>query len=145
VPAKLEHKMRLGVYAIVAVGVVGLTAYEQYDKRTNFQPVDARISAVNEQCYMEKVERGVVTKSTSTSDLLHCEVAERLTREHPKWQGYTIKHKIEIRVAYTSPVDGAVHAANLQMSVFPDGRPLRAGDVLKILASKTKADKTREV
>ena len=50
--------MRLGLYGIVAVGVVGILAYDQYDKKTNFQPVNARISAVNEQCYLEKVERG---------------------------------------------------------------------------------------
>jgi hypothetical protein len=138
---KLEHKMRLGVYAIVAVGVVGISAYNQYDKRVNFQPVEARISAVNEQCYMEKAEG----RTTSTSDLVRCEVAELLTRAHPKWQGYAIRHKIEVRFAYTSPVDGATHVSSLQMSEFPQGRPLRAGDVLQILASKTKADKTRQV
>jgi hypothetical protein len=133
--------MRLGVYAIVAVGVVGITAYDRYDKRVNFQPVDARISAVNEQCYMEKVEG----RTTSTSDVVRCEVAELLTRAHPKWQGYTVKRKIELRIDYTSPVDGATHASSLQMSAFPNGRPLHAGDVLQILASKTKADKTREL
>jgi hypothetical protein len=136
--------MRLGLYGIVAVGVIGILAYDQYDKKTNFQPVSARISAVNEQCYMEKVERGVLMKSTLTSDLLHCDVAELLTREHPKWQGYSIKHKIEVRFAYTSPVDGATHTSTLQMSAFPDDRPLHAGDVLQVLASKTKPDKTRK-
>ena len=30
------------------------------------------------------------------------------------------------------------------MTAFPKG-PLRAGDVLRVLASKTKADKTREL
>jgi hypothetical protein len=137
--------MRLAVFGTIAVAAAGLAAYDKYDKTTNFQAVDARISAVNEQCYMEKVERGVVTKTTSTSDLLPCERAELLTRVHPKWQGYAIKHKIEIRFAYVSPVDGATHAASLTMSAFPNGRPVRAGDVLRVLASKTKADKTREL
>ena len=31
------------------------------------------------------------------------------------------------------------------MSAFPKDQPMRVGDVLKVLASKTKADKTREV
>jgi hypothetical protein len=119
--------------------------YDNYDKNTNFQPVDARISAVSDQCYMEKVEHGAVIKTTSTSDLLRCELAELLTREHPKWQGYAIKHKIEIRFSYVSPVDGASHASSLAMSAFPKGQQLRAGDVLRLLASKTKADKTREL
>jgi hypothetical protein len=137
--------MRLAVFGTIAAAVAEFAAYDNYDKNTNFQPVDARISAVSEQCYMEKVERGVVTKTTSTSDLLRCELAELLTREHPKWQGYAIHHKIEIRFAYVSPVDGATHASSLTMSAFPRGQQLRAGDVLRVLASKTKADKTREL
>jgi hypothetical protein len=137
--------MRLAVYGTVAVAAAGLAAYDRYDKAVNYQPVDARIGAVVDQCYMEKVERGAVTKTTSTSDLLDCAKAEMLTRVHPKWQGYTIKHKIEIRFAYVSPVDGATHDSRLTMSEFPNGQPLRAGDVLRVLASKSKPDKTREL
>jgi hypothetical protein len=94
--------------------------------------------------YMEKVDRGAFKKTTSTTDLVRCEAAEVLTREHPKWQGYSIKHKIVIRFAYVSPVDGATYDSSLKMTAFPKG-PLRAGDVLRVLASKTKADKTREL
>ncbi len=135
--------MRLGVFGIIAVAVVGLTAYDQYDKKANYQPVDARVSAVTDQCYMEKVDHGAFKKTTSTSDLIRCEVAEVLTREHPKWQGYAVKHKIVVRFAYISPVDGATHDSSLTMTAFPKG-PLRAGEVFRVLASKTKADKTRE-
>src|SRR5262245_26398359 len=137
--------MRLAGIVIVALGAAGLATYDQYDKRVNYRRVDARISGVNEQCYMEKVTREGITKTTSTSDLLRCELAETLTREHPKWQGYSVKHKIEIKVAYVSPVDGAPHTSSLQMSAFPNGRPLRAGEIFPILASKTKADKTRSI
>jgi hypothetical protein len=60
--------MRLAVFGIIAVAVVGLTAYDRYDKKANYQLVDARISAVSDQCYMEKVDRGSFKKTTSTSD-----------------------------------------------------------------------------
>ena len=137
--------MRLLVFGTIATAVAGFAAYDRYDKNTNYLPVDARISVVSDQCYMEKVERGALIKTTTTSDLVRCELAEVLTREHPKWQGYTIHHKIEIRFAYVSPVDRATHTSSLQMSVFPKGQQLRAGDVLRVLASKSKADKTREL
>ena len=136
--------MRLAVFGTIAAAVAGFAIYDKYDKNTNYLPVDARISVVNEQCYMEKVERGVLTKTTSTSDLLPCDVAEVLTRGHPNWQGFTIKHKIEIKFAYVSPVDGATHFSTLQMSDFPKGKPLQMGDVLRVLASKSKPDKTRQ-
>jgi hypothetical protein len=135
--------MHLGIYGLVATVVVGVLAYDRYDKKANYQPVNGRISAVNEQCYLEKSERGVVTKTTMTSDLLPCEVATVLTREHPKWYGYDVKHKIEIQFVYVSPVDRATHASKLQLSAFPNGMP-RARDVIPVLASKTKADKTRQ-
>ena len=133
--------MRLAVFGTVAAAVVGLGAYDRYDKNTNYQSVDARISAVNEQCYMEKVEG----RRTSTSDVLRCELAAVLTREHPKWQGYEIKRKIEVRFTYVSPVDGATHASSMTVSAFPKGQPLHTGDALRVLASKTRADKTREL
>ena len=59
--------MRLVGIVIVALGAAGLATHDQYDKRVNFQRVDARISAVNDQCYMEKVTREGITKTTSTS------------------------------------------------------------------------------
>ncbi|PDT75500.1 hypothetical protein [Bradyrhizobium sp. C9] len=130
---------------IVAVGAFGIAIYDQYDKGANYQRVDARISSVNDQCYLEKVERGVVTKTTFTSELTRCETAELLRKEHPKWQGYHVMHKIEVRVVYVSPVDGVSHQSSLEMSYFPSGKPLRAGEVLPVLASKTKADKTRMI
>ncbi|QPF82225.1 hypothetical protein IC762_20875 [Bradyrhizobium genosp. L] len=135
--------MRLGALVIVAVGIAGMVAYDQYDKKVNYQRVDARVSAVSERCFLEKVERGAITKTTYTSDLLPCDVAQRLSREHPKWQGYDVRHKIEVQVAYVSPVDGVSHASSLQAAAFPNGKPLHPGDVLAILASKTKPDKTR--
>jgi hypothetical protein len=136
--------MRFAAVAIVAALIGGFAIYDNYDKKTNYQPVDARVSAVSDQCFMEKVEKGVLTKTTSTSDLLPCDVAEVLTRQHPNWQGFAIKHKIEIKFAYVSPVDGATHFSTLQMSDFPKGQPLRMGDVLRVLASKSKPDKTRQ-
>jgi len=133
--------MRLALVGTIAVLTAGLTAYNQYDKKVNYLPVDARINSIDHQCYMEKVDG----RTTSTSEVLRCELAEVLTREHPKWQGYTVKHKIVLHFAYVSPVDGATHSSSLTMTAFPKNQPLHAGDVVRVLASKTKADKTREL
>ena len=136
--------MRMAAIGLVAAAVGGTAIYDNYDKKNNYQPVNARVSAVTEQCYLEKSARGVLTKTTSTSDLTRCEVAEILVRDHPAWQGYAIKHRIDVSFGYVSPVDGAWHTGSHRMSALPNGKPLRAGDGLPILVSKTKADKTRE-
>ena len=134
--------MRLVLYWMFCVGLAGLHVHNEFDKRVNFQPIDARVSAVNEQCFMEKKE-GLLSGKTWTSDLLPCELAALLTREHPKWQGYDIKHKIEVRFDYISPVDGATHASSLEMSAYPDDRPLNAGDIFPVQASRNQANRTR--
>ncbi|MGF6309782.1 hypothetical protein ABIB82_004221 [Bradyrhizobium sp. i1.8.4] len=131
--------MRLGLYGMIAIGVASFYAYGEIDKRVNFRPIDARVSSVKEQCYMERTEG----QRSSTSDLLPCELVELLARHHPKWQGSDIKHKIEIRFAYISPVDGAAHESNLQLVAYPDDRPLHAGDIFPVQASRKEADKTR--
>ena len=111
--------MRLAGLAIILVGAIGVVAYDQYDKTTNYTRVDARISGVSDQCYLERVERGILTKTRWTSDMVRCEAAEALRKDNPKWQGYDVRHKIEVRVAYVSPVDGATHQSVLRMSSFP--------------------------
>lgn len=131
--------MRLGVYGMICVGLVAFHAHSEFDKRVNFRPIDARVSSVKDQCYMEKTEG----RRSSSSDLLSCELAVLLTRGHPKWQGYDIKHKIEIRFAYISPVDGATHESTMEMAAYPDGRPLRAGDIFPVQASRNDVNKTR--
>jgi hypothetical protein len=40
-------------------------------------------------------------------------------------------------------VDGQTHGSSLEMSAYPDGQPLQAGDVLSVQASKSEANKTR--
>ncbi|MES5484793.1 hypothetical protein QMZ05_18715 [Bradyrhizobium sp. INPA03-11B] len=135
--------MRLAGLAISLAGAIGIVAYDQYDKTTNYARVDARISGVNDQCYLEKVERGILTKTKWTSDMVRCDVAELLRKENPKWQGYNVRHKIEVRVVYVSPVDGVTHQSVLRMSYFPCGQPLHAGDLLPVLASRTKVDRAR--
>ena len=76
--------MRMAAIGIIAAVIGGTAIYDNYDKKTNYQPVNARVTAVTEQCYLEKSERGVMTRTTSTSDLTRCEVADYLRRQHPK-------------------------------------------------------------
>jgi hypothetical protein len=135
--------MNLKAIGIVAVGVVGFSVYDEFDKRSSYLPVGATVTTISQQCYMEKKERGVLTKTTSTSGMLSCDIAELLIREHPKWQGYSVRQKIEVAFTYVSPVDNAPHSSTLQLTAFPDGQPWREGQQVRLLASKTNSQKVR--
>ncbi|QPF82224.1 hypothetical protein IC762_20870 [Bradyrhizobium genosp. L] len=134
--------MRLVFFGVICAGLAGIHIYNEFDKRVNFRPIDARISQVKEQCYLEKPD-GAESGKTWSSDLMSCEFAVLASRMHPKWQSADVKHKIEVRFAYISPVDGATHESSLQMAAYPDGRQLHAGDIFPVQASRKDANRTR--
>ncbi|GLI93120.1 hypothetical protein [Methylocystis echinoides] len=131
---------RLLALGIVLLGLGGFAAFDQYNKRTNYTPVQARLSKVEELCYMEKRER----RTTSTSDVIACDLAQYAVANHPKWQGFTIKSQIRLEYAYVSPVDGRTHSGKRTIDYWPGGKKLSRGDLFPIRASKTDPDKTRE-
>lgn len=126
---------------IVAIGVGGFYVFDQYDKKANYVPVQARVSKAEELCYMEKK----VGRTTTTSDVLACDVAQYAVKNHPKWQGFTVKSKISLEYEYVSPVDNRTHSGKRMMSAWPEGRKLNRGELFQIRASKKNPEKTREI
>lgn len=132
---------RLMGLGVLAVGVGGFYVFDQYDKRVNYAPAQARISKVEELCYMEKK----AGRTTTTSDVLSCDVAQYAVKNHPKWQGFTVKSQIRLEYEYVSPVDNRTHSGKRTMSAWPEGRKLNRGEVFQIRASKKDPDKSREI
>lgn len=131
---------RLLALGVVIVCAGGYSAVDAFNKKKNYMPVQARLSKVEELCYMEKREH----RTTSTSDVLPCDLAQYAVTSHPKWQGFTVKSQIKLEFAYISPVDGRTHSGKRTISYWPDGKRLNPGDLFPIRASKTDPDKTRE-
>lgn len=133
--------IRVGVIACGAFAIAGLVIANEYDKKVNYLAVQARITDLQETCYMEKKSG----RTTSTSDTLACETAEFAVKSHPKWQGYDVKYKINVSYSYVSPADSKPHSGKLELSAYPDNKKLATGGEIKVLASKTAADKTRSL
>ncbi|MDE2577795.1 MAG: hypothetical protein KGL46_03235 [Hyphomicrobiales bacterium] len=131
--------MNIKSLGLVGFAVIAVYAYDRFDKSTNYQRTQARLTKVDEVCYMEKTEG----KRTSTSDTLPCQLAEIAVKSHPKWMDYTVKRKIAFEFSFVSPVDGKIHSSKLSAAAFPNGKPLQAGDVVEVLASKKQAETTR--
>jgi len=137
--------MKLQMLGLAAVGAAGLYTYDQYDKKANYTPVQARLTTVDEQCFLKKEERNVVTKTTYTSKVGPCDAAEVALKTMTQWQGGRVVHKIQVQFSFVSPVDGKTHNSNQEFETWPANKPLHAGDVMPVLASKTEGDKTRQI
>lgn len=133
--------MRLLIGGVVLAGMGVFYAVDVLDKNTNYDHVMARVRSVTETCYMEK--RGF--KSKTTSDVLPCAVAESLVKTHPNWEGFTVKYKIQLSLAYVSPADGSTQTGALTISRYPAAKKLQSGDVYEVLASKGDARKIRSI
>lgn len=134
--------MRAIVFLVMACGLAALVAQDLWDKGRNYVQVDARILSVDEVCYMQKREG----KQTSTSNTGDCATAESLVAQHPAWQGYTIYHRVNLTVAYTSPVDRQIHKATHKVEGIrtPKSFVFATGKTIAIRASKTDPAKIRE-
>lgn len=133
--------IRASSIAVGVLGLVGVVIVDKYDKNVNYLAVQARITELHESCYMEKTSG----RSTWTSETLACEMAELAVKSHPKWQGYNVKYKIEVSYSYVSPADSKPHTGEMILTAYPDNKKLATGGELKVLASKTVADKTRSL
>lgn len=136
--------MRLRLSGLVLAGVVftGLYAVNEYDKSTNYVPTDARVVKVEESCYMKKTSRGIGSKTTSTTKEGPCKLVEAINKNHPEFQDYRVVKTTYVEFKYKSPVDGKTHRGRHKQSKHENGKPIKRGDVLAVLAHKDNADKT---
>lgn len=129
------------VIAVVIVGVCAFAAYDQYDKRMNYIPVQARVTDVTEVCLLEK-RRG---RTRTSSVTMSCDRAEAAAQSDPKWQGFTVKYEITIAYDFVSPVDKKTYAGKHQYDAFPNGKRVTRGERIEVRASKTDPTKSREI
>jgi hypothetical protein len=77
-----------------AAGGVGLvliaSAFTAYDKSANYTQVTGEVFRVDRKCYLEGKERGVVTKTTTTTEEYPCPEMEDALANHPKYQGFPL-------------------------------------------------------
>ena len=52
---------------IVVVGFSGLVAWNKFDRSANYEKTAAEVTRIDEVCYLKKVERGIGSKTTSTT------------------------------------------------------------------------------
>lgn len=133
------------VVKIVAAGALlgGATLFAQYDRSTNYEPVEARITHVTEKCYLKKVSRGFKSTKTTTTGEGDCSAATMLAHSHPEYQGMDVIRTAYVEVKYRSPADGKYHRETMKFESKSTSK-YRSGQALKILAHVSKADRIRK-
>jgi len=121
----------------------GATAYSQYDRSVNYEPVDARITSIEEKCYLKKVSRSFNKKKTTTTPEGSCNVAAALVRTHPEFKDMDLVRAAYVEVKYRSPADGKYYRDDLKFELKKNAK-YRSGQQLKILASVTDTRKIRK-
>jgi hypothetical protein len=132
--------MQLKILGGLVVLASGAWAVQKIDHSLNYVPAMARITGIDSECKLKKVESGVLTKTTTTSrTTFTCAEAQELAASEPVFAGMTPDGDMTFDVDYVSPVDKAVHHGKVRFnyrSHVPLAR-LQSGETLPILASKS--------
>jgi hypothetical protein len=134
--------MNLKAYGLVGVVLSLSYAYSQYDKATNYVETTARVTKVEESCYLKKKERGIGTKTTITTKTGPCKIANALKEHHPEFKSYSVIKNTYVEFSYKSPVDGRRHNGRHEQAKHKNGQPIKRGDALAILAHMEVPEKT---
>jgi hypothetical protein len=132
---------QLKLYAgLIVLGLLGMGAIK-VNHSIHYVPVMASVTEVSSNCYLESVSRGVVTKTTTTTEHMPCAEAETLKADHPAYKDMKVKGMIDVSFTYTSPVDKSEQTGEL--SYFYDSyngvAAMDTGEELPILAHKSEA------
>ena len=132
---------RLMIKVVVAgVALGGIALYSEYDKATNYQKTQVKVTSVEEICYMKKTEG----KESWTTEEGPCPVIEAVHQSHPEFREYDLKRVVHVGYEYQSPADGRWHQGKHRQAKHDDGRDIRRGDDLVVLLHKQDPEKTRK-
>lgn len=127
--------------AVLVFGAVAL--YAQANMAANYEPAAAQVTKVEEVCYLTKKERGIFTKSATTTKEGPCATVRALNITRPEYQDFDLVTVTYVEFRYRSPADGKMHRGqDKQVNRRKDGLPLRSGDEGVVLAHKEDPTKT---
>lgn len=139
----LKGLMNYGAGRLMGIGAAIAAPYgfDLYDAYIHYAPVEARVTRVQDSCYMEKRSGGQLVKS----EVYSCRSAESAVKNNFIWKGANVVYDIAIAFEYVSPADGQLHADARTLTAWPRGKAVSPGDVLWIRASRNDPEATRGI
>lgn len=115
-------------------------AYKEYNLAANYERIPATVTRVEELCYLEKRERGLFTRTATTTKEGPCDIVKALNETHPEYQGFDLGKVTYVEFRYRSPADGNLHRGKDKLLNRKSNLPLRAGVEGVVYAHKVKPD-----
>lgn len=130
------------IMVLLCVFIVGFVIFDGIDRATNYTTVDAEVISVKQRCYLQKSERGLFTKTTSTTEQGPCDEMERIWKSHPAYAGYQMHRDVMVKFEYRSPVDEMGHVVERKLAEAR-AKSLHPYDHIQVLAHKRNAEQTK--
>jgi len=131
-------RLLLKIMAIPMV-LIGFYVYSESDKAANYVKTPARVTSVEELCYLEKKSGG----KTSTTEAGPCEDVRALNRRHPAFQDYKLVTSTTVNYKYESPVDNSTYYGHYKYTGRGVKLRIEEGDEVTVLAHKKIPDKSQ--
>lgn len=135
---------QLKIYGAVIGGVAfagGALVYNQSaEQRGNYRLVDAKITNVRIECFIERDERKVVQKESPELAYMNCTVAPLVARQHG-FDDTDIKRRAIVSYRYRSPVDDDLYSGTYAVTGVVE--TLVPGKTIRVDAHKVQPDKSR--
>jgi len=110
------------------------------DLKANYTLVEAEITDVAVQCYIERSKKKVVQKDTNDLAYMDCSVAPLVAEQHG-FDDADIKQRASVTYSYRSPVDDEVYSGTYARK--GEVEALVPGKTIHVHAHKVEPDKSR--
>ena len=135
---------QLKIYGAVIGGVAfagGALVYNQSTElRGNYTLVDAKITDVKLECFIERHERKVIRKESPELAYMDCTVAPLVARQHG-FDDTDIKRRATVTYRYRSPVDDDLYSGPYAVSGVVE--TLVPGKTIRVHAHRVQPGQSR--
>jgi|GEM_PF-2027655 len=140
--------MKIKLYGAAAGAVAvfaGGTMYSQStDLTSNYTPVNARISAVEVECFIEARNKKITNDGSDSLAYMDCEIAPMVAAMHDMKEK-DIKQRVSASYIYISPVDGQRHEGDFTRRGRDRAADFTVGSTVPVFAHNSDAAKFRTV
>ena len=135
---------RIRTYLLTALVFGAFAFMTEFAFTKDYVETTARVTDIEQRCFMQKTKKGLIDETHIDSKGGSCRAAKSAIETDPKYKDYELIKWNNVEYKYVSPADGGTYRGRHTQTTHADGRPIRHGDELVILAHKSRPKETME-